>query len=74
MKAIRPTLAEVRKWPATVDVETAATALGVSRSTAYEAIRCGTFPVKVIPVSRRKVVVTASLVALLEGDNGALAS
>lgn len=74
MKARRPTLAEVRKWPATVDVETAAAAVGVSRSTAYEAIHAGTFPVKVITVSRRKVVITATLVALLEGDVGALAS
>jgi len=74
MTSRRPTLAEVRKWPATVDVETAAGALGVSRSTAYEAIRCGSFPVRVVTVSRRKVVITASLVALLEGDGGALAS
>jgi predicted DNA-binding transcriptional regulator AlpA len=70
----RPTLAEVRKWPATVDVEAAASAVGVSRSTAYEAIRCGTFPVRVITVSRRKVVITASLVALLEGTGDAPAA
>lgn len=67
MTARRLSLAEVRKLPATVDVKTAARALGVSRSTAYEAIRQGTFPVRVVPVSRRKVVITASLIALLEG-------
>lgn len=43
-------------------------------STAYESIRLGTFPVRVINVSRRKVVITATLVALLEGGGGALAS
>ena len=70
MTARRLTLAEIRKWPATVDVETAAAALGVSRSTAYEAIRTNSFPVRVITVSRRKVVVTAQLLALLEGGGG----
>ena len=70
MSVRRLTLAEVRKLPATIDVDTAATVLGCSRSTAYEAIRTGTFPVKVITVSRRKVVVTATLVALLEGGSG----
>ena len=74
MTGRRLTLAEVRKLPATVDVETAAAALGVSRSTAYESIRLGTFPVRVIAVSRRKVVITATLVALLEGGTVDLAS
>ena len=70
MTGARLTLAELRKKPPTVAVETAAAALGVSRSTAYEAIRTGTFPVRVITVSRRKLVITASLVALLEGGSG----
>jgi predicted site-specific integrase-resolvase len=60
------TLNELRGMPPTVAVEIAAKVLGVSRSTAYEAIRTGTFPVRVITVSRRKLVVTASLVELLE--------
>ena len=74
MTVRRLTLAEVRELPATVDVETAAAVLGVSRRTAYEAITAGTFPATVIMVSRRKLVVTASLVALLESGNDALAS
>jgi predicted DNA-binding transcriptional regulator AlpA len=73
MSARRLTLAEVRKLPATIDVETAAAALGVSRSTAYEAIRTNSFPVRVVTVSRRKVVITATLVSLLEGGGDALA-
>lgn len=60
-----PTLDEVRTWPATVDVVTAAKALGVSPSTAYEAIARGDFPVRVISVRRRYRVVTAGLVRLL---------
>jgi predicted DNA-binding transcriptional regulator AlpA len=67
VSARRLTLAEVRELPATVDVETAAAVLGVSRRTAYEAIRLGTFPARVITVMRRKTVVTASLVSLVEG-------
>lgn len=74
MTACRLTLAEVRELPATVDVETAARALGVSRSTAYEAIRLGTFPAKVITVLSRKSVITASLVALLEGGGDGAAA
>jgi predicted DNA-binding transcriptional regulator AlpA len=66
----RLTLAEVRKLPATIDVETAAAALGVSRSTAYEAIRLGTLPSKVVTVMRRKTVITASVLELLEGGDG----
>jgi hypothetical protein len=68
--AKRPTLAEIRKWPATVDVAQAALALGVSRSSAYEAVRTNTFPAKVISVSHRKLVVTSSLLELLDTGNG----
>lgn len=65
----RPTLADIRKWPATVDVGRAALALGCSKSSAYESIRRGAFPAKVISVSRRKLVITASLLDLLGGGN-----
>jgi Helix-turn-helix domain len=64
-------LAQIRRWPPTVAVEDAARALGVSRSTAYEAISSGTFPATVITVSRRKRVLTASLIAVLEGGRPA---
>jgi predicted DNA-binding transcriptional regulator AlpA len=68
------TLSEVRRWPAAVDVTQAAQALGISRSTAYQAISCGTFPAAVITVSRRKRVLTASLIAVLEGSGDRVAS
>lgn len=70
-QAPAPTLDEIRNWPATVDVADAARALGISRSAAYEAIRIGEFPAKVIPVRRRYKVVTASLVRLLSAEEGA---
>lgn len=60
-----PTLDEVRSWPATVDVSAAARALGIAPSTAYEWVRIGIFPARVISVRGRHRVVTAGLVALL---------
>ena len=66
-----PTLAQVREWPATVDVTQAASALGVSRSTAYELIRLDRFPARVLSVGHRRRVVTSSLVAVLENGTTA---
>ena len=72
LAAIReaPTLAEIRGWPATVDVPTSARALGISKSTAYEWIRAGLFPVPVISVRHRHRVPTAGLVRLLSEGRG----
>jgi hypothetical protein len=66
----RLTLAQVRKLPATIDVPTAASALGIGKSTLYEAIKVGESPVKTIEVRRRVVVLTASLLEVLEGRSG----
>jgi predicted DNA-binding transcriptional regulator AlpA len=66
-RAAAPTLDEVRSWPATVDVGTAAVALGISRAHMYELIKRGEAPVRVLPLGGRQRVVTASLVRLLEG-------
>jgi hypothetical protein len=65
----RPTLDEIREWPATVDPTTAARALGCSRSYAYELIRRGEFPCKVIKVGGKNCVITASLLAFVTGEN-----
>jgi hypothetical protein len=61
-------LAQVRKLPATCNVEVAAQALGISRASAYAAIASGDFPVAVIRVNRRMKVIIHSLIAVLEGD------
>lgn len=61
-----PTLADVRSWPATVAVPKAATALGCSKSQLYDLIRRGEAPVRTLSYGRRHVVVTASLIRLLE--------
>lgn len=63
---VRPTLSDIRSWPATVDVPQAALALGCSRSHLYDLIKRGEAPVKTLPFGRRHVVVTQSLVTLLE--------
>lgn len=70
----RMTLAQVRKLPATTEVEIAARALGSSRSASYEAIRNGRFPVKTIKVGHRIRVLTADLVRVLEGGGDAPAT
>ena len=68
MQSARPTLAHIKlNWPPTVDVKQAALALGVSRSSLYEAIRSGQCPVKTIKVNHRIVVLTADLIRVLEG-------
>lgn len=61
-----PTLEEIRAWPATVNVDDAARALGISRAAAYEAIRTGTFPVKTLKVRGRIRVITASIQRALD--------
>lgn len=62
-----PTLDEVRGWPATVDVGQACRPFGISRSYAYELVARDEFPARVIKVGGRRRVVTASIVAALEG-------
>ena len=62
----QPTLADVRNWPATVGVNQAATALGISRSQLYADIQADGAPVRTLRFGRRIRVVTASLVTLLE--------
>jgi predicted DNA-binding transcriptional regulator AlpA len=63
----RPTLDEIHTWPATVTVSQAAAAFGVSRAHAYESVRNGDFPARIIKVGSRVMVVTASILATL-GD------
>ncbi len=60
------TVAEIREWPATVTVEQAARAPGISRSSAYAAVRAGEFPARSIKVRGRVIVITSSLLALLD--------
>ncbi|MDW8807420.1 DNA-binding protein [Streptomyces scabiei] len=64
----RPTLEEIRKWPATVNVPQAAQALGCSRSQLHEMIARGDAPVRALHFDRRRVVITADLVRLLSGE------
>lgn len=69
--AATPTLAEVRKWPATVSVPQAATALGVSKSHLHALIKRDDAPVKVLAFGRCYRVVTADLVRVLSEGSAA---
>ena len=61
-----PTLEDVRRWPATVSVEDAALALGISRAHAYELIKEKEFPAKALSVGRRIRVTTSSILAVID--------
>ncbi|WP_062385917.1 excisionase family DNA-binding protein [Demequina iriomotensis] len=59
-------LDEIRKRP-TITVTEAGQLLGVSRGSAYDAVRDGTIPS--IRVGRRYVIPTARFLALIGADN-----
>lgn len=59
------TRAELLALPVTVDVGTAARALGLGRSTAYELARCGEFPYRVLRIRSTYRVPTAELLRVL---------
>ncbi|MFJ5222786.1 helix-turn-helix transcriptional regulator [Streptomyces sp. NPDC088400] len=65
-----PTLAEIKTWPATISVTRCALALGCSKSNLYDRMKRGQMPVRTVRLGPgRTVVITASLVRLLEtGD------
>lgn len=63
-----PTLEELRSWPAIVSLTQAATAFGISRSHAYELVRTGEFPAKVLRLGATIKVLTASIISALGGD------
>ncbi|URM97347.1 helix-turn-helix domain-containing protein [Actinomadura madurae] len=57
---------EVAELPTVVDIVTAARALGLSRSHAYELAKRDAFPCRVIRVGTRYRVPTACLLRLIE--------
>lgn len=61
-------LAELMAMPVTVDIATAARALGLGRSTAYELARRGAFPCRVLHVGSSYRVPTAELLRVLGID------
>lgn len=59
------TLAELLALPVTVDITTAARALGLGRSTAYELARRNEFPCRVLRVGSSYRIPTADLLRVL---------
>jgi hypothetical protein len=64
------TQAEVRQLGVVTDVETAASVLGIGRTTAYGLARSGSFPVPVLRVGRRYVVSVEGLLTALGVTEG----
>lgn len=56
---------ELRQLPPVVDVPTAAAALGIGRSAAYELIRCNQWPTPTLRLGKLIRIPTASLLELL---------
>ncbi|GAA1886125.1 hypothetical protein GCM10009736_62690 [Actinomadura bangladeshensis] len=56
---------ELLALPTTVGIETAARAIGLGRTRAYQLARCGEFPCKVIRIGTSYRVVTVDLRRLL---------
>lgn len=61
------TLEDIRAWPVTVSMEDAVRALGISRSLGHKLANDERFPCRVVHMGDRVRIVTASLLALLEG-------
>lgn len=59
------TRAELLALPATVDLVTAAKALGIGRTSAYQLARSGDLPVKVLRLGARYRVPSAALLEVL---------
>ena len=62
---------DLRRLPVVVDLITAATVLGIGRTTAYEMVRTGRWPTQVLHLGHRIRVPTAALRDLLGLSTGA---
>ncbi|MFI6324810.1 helix-turn-helix domain-containing protein [Nonomuraea sp. NPDC050556] len=60
------TVADLHHLPPTVDLQTAAKALGIGRTKAYQLAREGRFPVRIIKIGDLYRVSTPALIRLLE--------
>jgi excisionase family DNA binding protein len=60
----------LRRLPVVVDLVTAAVVLGIGRTTAYEMVRTGRWPTKVLRLGTRIRVPTAALRELLDVSTG----
>ena len=65
MATERPTLDEIRRWPAAVSIPRASAAFGLSRSHGFELAKRGEFPTRLIKAGGRWVAVTADLIRAL---------
>ena len=59
------TAEQLRALPAVIDVPTAAAALAIGRTAAYELVRSGRWPTPIVRLGHRIRIPTAPLLALL---------
>lgn len=59
------TIGNLQNFPVTVDLMTAARALGIGRTKAYELARAGEFPCRIIRIGDLYRVATADLIRVL---------
>lgn len=64
---------DLQRLPAVVDLMTAAAALGIGRTTAYEMVRTGRWPTPVLRLGSRIRIPTAALRGLLSLSTGTAA-
>ncbi|MBZ3918169.1 helix-turn-helix domain-containing protein [Streptomyces acidiscabies] len=57
---------EILKLPAAIDIETAARAFGLGRTTAYALAKSGNFPCGLIKAGQSYRVITADLIRVLQ--------
>jgi len=62
------TVERVRQLGMTTDVETAAAVMGIGRTLAYDLVRTGDFPVRLLRLGRRVVVPVPDLLKLLGAE------
>jgi excisionase family DNA binding protein len=65
------TVAQVRELGMATDIETAASVLGIGRTTAYTLARSGDFPAPFIRVGRRYIVSVEGLLTVLGATGSA---
>jgi hypothetical protein len=58
-------VADLDSLPPTVNIETAAKIIGIGRTLAYELVKDGKFPCRVLHIQGRYIVPTAGLIRLL---------
>lgn len=72
MSELTMSVDELRTLPVSVDLVTAGRAFGLGRTKAFELVRSGTFPCRVIPVGNRYRVPRSAILEALGIDDSSI--